>query len=272
MLEAHALGALDAEEARELEAYVAKHEDLHKELNEWLEMASLLAYAAPKVAEPSPAVRDKLFANIRAQARDSKIESTNNTSIKSVSTKPADNVIPFKARQREWNVIQVVTALAASVAIVLLSVLLWATWQSDKANQAEIAELKNRLNETQKRLDEQNKEIALFISPDSNVIPLKGLEAAPNAIARLTYDRKTGNTILIAEGLPAVPAGKAYQIWYITDIKKPTPGKTFKPDANGKAKLNDLIPNDSLQSSVFAVTIEDEKGATSPTGAMYLKS
>lgn len=262
MLPAYALDALDAEEAREVEAYIKQHKDLRDELDDWRETASLLAYAVP-VAEPSSSVREKLFANIRLQKQTSSVE----------VTKPASNVIPFptKQTQRRWNTIQLVAALAASVAIFLLSVLLWTALQNNRANESQIAELKNRLNETQKRIEEQNKDIALFTSADSNIVALKGLGTAPNAVARLAYDRKTGNAVLIAENLPSIPAGKAYQIWYITD--KPTPGKTFKPDASGKATLRDLIPSGSLQASVFAVTIEDEKGATSPTlNTMSLKS
>lgn len=274
MLAEHALDALDAEEAREIEAYITNHEDLLQELNEWRETVSLLSYAAP-VTEPSFAVRENLLTNIRSQKERSTIEEVKTASDESNTSQVSSNVIPFPTQQpqKSWNAFQVITALAACVTIVLLSVLLWATLQNNRASQSEIADLKNRLDETQKRLDEQNKEIALFTSPDSNIIALKGLGTAPNAVARLAYDRKTGDTILIAEGLPAVPAGKAYQIWYITDIKNPTPGKTFKPDANGKAVLRDLIPGGSLQSSLFAVTIEDEKGATSPTlDTMLLKS
>lgn len=262
MLPAYALDALDREEAREVEAYIKEHKDLRDELDDWRETASLLAYSAP-VSEPSSAAREKLFESIRSQKRISSVE----------ETKPSGNVIPFptKQTQRHWNTIQLVTALAASVAIVLLSVLLWTTLQNNRANESEIADLKNRLNETQKRIEEQNKDIALFTSSDSNIVALKGLGTSPNAVAKLAYDRKTGNAVLIAENLSSLPAGKAYQIWYITD--KPTPGKTFKPDANGKATLRDLIPSGSLQASVFAVTVEDEKGATSPTlDTMSLKS
>jgi anti-sigma-K factor RskA len=262
MLPAYALDALNAQEAREIEAYIKEHRDLRDELDDWRETASLLAYAAP-IAEPSSAVRERLFENIRSQKQSSSVE----------EIKPVSNVIPFptKQTQRRWNTIQLITALAASVAIVLLSVLLWTTLQNNRANESQIAELKNRLNETQKRIEEQNRDIALLTSADSNIVALKGLGTAPNAVARLAYDRKTGNAVLIAENLPSIPAGKAYQIWYITD--KPTPGKTFKPDASGKATLRDLIPSGSLQASVFAVTIEDEKGATSPTlNTMSLKS
>lgn len=273
MLATHALDALDAEEAREVEAYITNHEDLRQELNEWRETVSLLSYAAP-VTEPSSTVRENLLTNIRSQKESPAIEEVKASSDENNSSQTA-NVIPFPTQQpqRNWNTFQIITALAASVVIVFLSVFLWNTLQNNRANQAELADLKNRLNETQKRLDEQSKEIALFTSSDSNIVGLKGLGTAPNAVARLAYDRKTGDTILIAEGLPSVPAGKAYQIWYITDIKNPTPGKTFKPDANGKAVLRDLIPSGSLQASLFAVTIEDEKGATSPAlDTILLKS
>ncbi|GEM_PF-5476222 len=259
MLPAYALDSLDAEDMCELENYLQTNEVLRYELEEWRETASLLAYTAP-VIEPSDSVREKLFANIRLK----------NTAQKDVApieekTAQSNNVIPFPTQKTKstWNAFQVVMAVAASVAIVFLASLLWMTIQDNKRNQTEIAELKRSLEQTQKDLAQTQEENVLG-SPEANKVALAGLGTAPKAQAFLAYDKKTGNAVLVADNLPSVPAGKAYQIWYITDMSNPTPGKTFKPDANGKAVLRDRIPSGSIQASVFAVTIEDEKGATSP--------
>lgn len=267
MLPAYALDALDANDVGELENYLRTSEELQGELKEWRATASLLAYAAP-VVEPSDSVREKLFANIRKQSREqAKVISVEEKRVP-VEAKPVqtNNVVifPMQKTKSGWNAFQVVMAAAASVAIVFLATLLWMTWQNNKASQSEIADLRNRLEQTQKELAQSREENVLG-SPESQKVALAGLGTAPKAQAFLAYDKKTGNAVLIAEGLPSVPAGKAYQIWYITDMANPTPGKTFKPDANGKATLRDRIPSGSIQATVFAVTIEDEKGATSPT-------
>lgn len=258
MLSAHALGTLEAEEARELEAYVTKHTDLRDELKEWRETVSLLAYAAP-VTEPSNLVRERLFANLRPQKESSFVENN--------SSQSAKNVIPFpvKETRRSWNAIQTVTAIAASIVIVFLAALLWMTLQSNRANRAEIAKLKEQV--AQERYEK-----SIIFSSWATTMDLKGTETAPDAKARFIFHSKTGEGIFYAEHLPAPPVGKAYQLWYITDPKKPVPGKTFKPETDGRIILSEQVPIRGNIPSTFAVTIEDEKGATSPTGAMYLIS
>lgn len=267
MLSAHALGTLDAEEAREIEAYLSKHEDLRDELKEWRDVASLLTYVAP-VNVPSTLVRERLFANLPSH-KEIVASAENNFS------QTAKNVIPFptKETRKSWNKVQTIMAIAASIVIVFLAALLWTSLQNNRTTQTEIADLKNRLNDTQKELEQARQEKEIVTSPDSIIVELKAANASPNTTtARLVFHHKSGAAVLTARNLPPVPAGKAYQIWYITDPKKPTPGKTFKPDASGNADLNDRIPVNDLNASLFAVTIEDEKGAVAPTSAIVLKS
>lgn len=257
MLSTHALNALDAEEARELEAYLETHEDLREELKEWREILSALAYAAP-VLKPSDSVRERLFANIHSQKE--------NDSAKDNPLQTTNNVVQFTPSQaeRRRNIFQLITAIAACIAIIILSFLLWSSLQKNKANQAEIAKLKEQV-------DRERTEKSIIISPSASVKDLNGTEKAPNAKARFIFQDKTGEGVFYAENLPALPTGKAYQLWYITDPKKPVPGKTFKPEADGRVILNEHIPINGSTPLIFAVTIEDEKGATSPTGAIYLK-
>ncbi len=99
---------------------------------------------------------------------------------------------------------------------------------------------------------------------------LSGTNVAPGAHAMLAYD-KNGHAMLMAKGLPAVPKGMAYQLWFIVG-KKPMPGKVFRTDASGNANLKDQLPEMALGSAVFAVTLEPESGVKSPTGAIYLSS
>lgn len=267
MLSAHALGTLEAEEAREIEAHVMKHEDLRDELKEWRDMASLLAYAGP-VNAPSTIVRERLFANLPTQKE-------NISSAENSSSQAAKNVIPFPTKETRKSLIklQTVMAIAASIVVVFLAALLWTTLQNNRASKTEIADLKNRLNDAQKELEQARQEKDIVTSPDSVIVELKSTDSKTGTTtARLVFHHKSGAMVLTARNLPPVPEGKAYQIWYIADPKKPAPGKTFKPDASGNAVLHDKIPVSDLSASLFAVTIEDEKGSLAPTSAMVLKS
>ena len=86
----------------------------------------------------------------------------------------------------------------------------------------------------------------------------------------VAYD-KNGRAILMAKNLPAPPAGKAYQLWFIAG-GKPMPGKVFTTDASGAGTLTDSMPSAAMNSPIFAITLEPENGVQAPTGAIYLSS
>ncbi|MDQ3804367.1 MAG: anti-sigma factor, partial [Acidobacteriota bacterium] len=98
---------------------------------------------------------------------------------------------------------------------------------------------------------------------------LAGTKTAPQASARVAYDRASGRALLLAYGLPPAPAGKAYQLWFIAD-GKPLPGGVFKTDDRGHARLSDRLP--AATPAAFAVTLEEERGEQTPKGDMYLRS
>ena len=98
---------------------------------------------------------------------------------------------------------------------------------------------------------------------------LAGTKEAPAAHGMLAVDSKSGHAILMAQGLPQAPAGKAYQLWFIAGTR-PMPGKVFQTDAAGNAMLDDQLPAEALNAATFAVTLEPQGGVSAPTGPMYL--
>jgi hypothetical protein len=88
---------------------------------------------------------------------------------------------------------------------------------------------------------------------------------------KLMYD-SSGHAMIMAKGLPAAPADKEYQLWFIVPGKKPMPGKTFATDSHGNGMMEDQVPAEAMNSAVFAITLERKGGANSPEGSMYLSS
>ena len=74
--------------------------------------------------------------------------------------------------------------------------------------------------------------------------------------------------MLVVSSLPPVPAGKTYQVWVI-DGGHPVSGGLFVPREGTLA-----IPVDGKvgEGSVVAVTVEDDGGATAPTGKPVIAS
>jgi hypothetical protein len=98
--------------------------------------------------------------------------------------------------------------------------------------------------------------------------------AQPRAEASLTGARgrlvvgDDGKAVLVVSGVPPVPDGKTYQVWVIDD-GHPVSGGLFAPAAGTQA-----IPVDGrvAKGSVVAVTIEDDGGASAPTGKPVIAS
>jgi anti-sigma-K factor RskA len=163
-------------------------------------------------------------------------------------------VIPFKSPPRNvWSSFGTLGAIAAVVLFTALSIGLAVLWRQNQ------------------RLARENKFVALVNTPGARVSELRGVEPGQGETAKLAYDR-AGRAILMASKLPSVPQGKAYQLWFIVGDKPPVPGKTFVPDKTGNAILEDEIPRDAVDASVFAITVEPEGGSSAPTSPIYLRS
>jgi anti-sigma-K factor RskA len=238
MIPARALSALDAAEERALNEHLENCDECRKELEEWQETTATLAVTADPV-EPSPKVRERILSEVR----------------KELST---PEVIPFRSTSRNvWRSFGSLGAMAAVVLFTAAIVGLVVLWRENSAVKDELAQ--------------KNEFIQLAKTPGAKVSELKGVELGAGASATLAYD-KTGHAMLMADKLPNVPRGKAYQLWFIVGKNPPMPGKTFSPNEAGNGMLKDQMPKEALDSAIFAITLEPEGGVNSPTGPIYLRS
>lgn len=263
MLSANALSALDASEAREVANHLEICSSCRSELHEWEETVAFMAFNV-EPSEPSPAVREHILAAARAEATRSSIAQPNVAASSS-------HVMSFESPRRNvWTSLGSFGAIAAAVAMVSMLTGLFILWQQNRANRNEVARLATQVRETNQQLANERAMVALLITPGSRMKELSGTNAAPGAHAMLAYD-KTGHAMLMTKNLPAPPAGKAYQLWFIKDDRK-MPGKVFTPDARGNVVMEDQIPASAMESAVYAITLEPMGGVQIPTGAIYLVS
>ena len=101
---------------------------------------------------------------------------------------------------------------------------------------------------------------------------MAGAQTAQSARGAFVYDQKTGKAVFLADGLPATPADKAYELWFVPKGRSPVPGRIFTVDASGHALLPEQIPADALESFVIAITLEPKKGSAVPTLPIYLST
>jgi anti-sigma-K factor RskA len=238
MIPARALSALDAAEAQTLNEHLENCAECRKELDDWQATAAALAFDA-NPAEPSPKVRERILDEVRKDLSEG-------------------NVVPFRSTSRNlWSSFGSLGAMAAAVLFTALIVGLVVMWRQNNAIRDEL---------------QQSREfVQLVTSPGARVRELKGVDVAAGATATVAYDTN-GHAMLVADKLPRLPQGKAYQLWFIVGNKPPMPGKTFAPDSSGKGRMKEQMPREALDSPTFAITLEPAGGSTTPTMPIYLSS
>ncbi|MEK7446986.1 MAG: anti-sigma factor, partial [candidate division NC10 bacterium] len=105
--------------------------------------------------------------------------------------------------------------------------------------------------------------------PTTRVVALAGAGPSPGARGRMMWHAGAGG-LLAATGLPAIPPGKAYQLWAITGKNPPVPAGTFTVDARGTGSLRVPPLAGVSRVDVFVVTLEPAGGRPAPSGPMYL--
>jgi anti-sigma-K factor RskA len=247
---AYALGALPADEARRFEAFLATSPETQREVQEYREVAALLALAGPDAADsvPGSALRDRVLARV-------------------VQQKAA--VLPSAPRTEARASSVVWVALAASL---LLAVGLGAGLLSVRgrlgAVETELATGNAKLAQAQQRLAEREATLNAILEPGVQLFQLTA-SGDPEPGIQLFWDRQRDLAIVHGFRLKPVPSGKAYQLWFIKD-GAPVPSVTFTPEPDGHAKVERIpVPKGGLLSAA-AVTVEPQGGSPQPTSPIIL--
>jgi len=152
-----------------------------------------------------------------------------------------------------------------------------------------VAELDHQIVELQKELDvtaaqtelmrlqaavaraassERDAVLAIVTGPDARQINLVGQPLAPRAEARVVWSETT-DMVFLASGLPPLPAGDIYQLWFVLP-DAPVGAALLAPDADGSATLTVEIPDAVALPATMAITVEPAGGVPAPTGDVYL--
>jgi anti-sigma-K factor RskA len=154
-------------------------------------------------------------------------------------------------------------AMAAGIAAIVVG------WSVSSTYEKRLDALANDAEQLKAELRSQQTVIAILRDPATQVVALAGQASAPTARARMMWHEKAGG-VFVATGLPATPAGKAYQLWAIAGSNAPVSAGVFNVDASGVGSLS-VRPLPGVSTvNAFAVTLEPAGGLPAPSGEMYL--
>jgi len=248
-LPVYAIGALTGAERAVVESHVRGCTACAAELAQFAPVAGALAQVVP-LHDPPAALRARVLASAGARG----------------AAMPVRRSAPWAP----W-------LAAAAMLLMTIGVAGYAVSLRERVRvlEGELREALLRADEGERRVNvalkaaaDAQTPLSILMAPDVRRIDLAGQPVAPSASARTFWSRSRG-VVLTAANLPALPAGRTYQLWFVTTQTKVSVG-LLKPDTDGRvtAILNNAtnLPDPAA----VAVTIEPEGGVPQPTGAMYL--
>ena len=269
ILEQYALGELTTDEHAAVEAQAARHPAIREELEQV--QAALGFYAEAHALAPPPGLRERVLGNVLAQIAAPATASSLRADVDALAARPAPVaqeavVRPLSAAPVAAPAARSGWAIAASVALLLslgANALLYSQWKDASADLVALQNDQARFAATsqvvERQLRQQNQ---VLRSDDFRAIALAGTKDAPTAHARVLYSAANHKVYLDVKSLPALPAGKQYQLWAL-DNGKPIDAGTLTAATTAGAGLQQM--KDIAGAQAFAMTVEPTGGSAGPT-------
>jgi anti-sigma-K factor RskA len=263
LLPAHALGALDGDDCATLDRALASGGDLARRGASWTWEMEALATVVEPVA-PSQILRTRLLQSVAREAAAAEAPSVRALSPAAAAAARAPWFLGAAAAGL------LLLALWGQVDRVGLRTELASLHAADRDLAARLAAVNEQLGAAHVELARLRTESRIVSAPDMHPVVLAGLDSAPRSTAHTFVSPRDGKALFYAYGLPALPAGKQYQLWFIAG-GKPVSGGVFDVDGagNGTLLVDRVAPVESIQA--WAVTLEPAGGLPAPSGAMVLK-
>jgi anti-sigma-K factor RskA len=234
----YALEALPAEDRARIDAHLATCAACRLELEQLRGDTALLALSTTGPRPPQRS-RQRL---LEAVAREPRVP-------RLVQTQP---------RRSWWGAL----GWAATAAVILFASSLWRENQSLKGTLASAA---SQSAHNARELEELRRIAAPILAPEAQHVTLVSAKTPPQPQGKAFYLRNRSSLVFLANNMPPLPPQKAYELWLIPTSGSPIPAGTFKPDAHGSASVvNPPLPA-GVEAKAFAITVENESGATTPT-------
>jgi anti-sigma-K factor RskA len=241
----YALDALRGEDRVRVDAHLAACAACRLELERLRGDTALLALSAAGPRPPQRA-RQRLM---DAVARDA-------AASPALSQNARQDGPPFRISWWGWM------GWAATAAVVVFALSLW---RENSALHQSLASLSSRAEDSRRELEELRRITAPILAPEAQRVTLVSTNTLPQPQGKAFYLRNRSSLVFLANNMPALPPRKAYELWLIPVNGAPVPAGVFKPDAHGSASVVNPVLPAAIEAKAFAITVENDIGATAPT-------
>jgi len=240
----HALNALEGEDRASLEKHLANCTQCRMELEQLRGDGALVALSTIG-PEPPLRARQRLLDAVAKEAAAS-------------ATRTQNARATGQPRSLLWGLL----GWTAAVALIVPAA---ALWKENSALKVSLASASMQAEHNKQELEDLRRIAAPIIAPEGQRFTLVAMKSPAQPQGKAFYLRDHSNLVFVANNMPALPAQKAYELWLIPAQGAPIPAGVFKPDARGSATVVNPPLTAGLEAKGFAITVEDEAGATTPT-------
>jgi anti-sigma-K factor RskA len=231
---AYALGALDAEEARALEAHLPTCDSCRAELDDYRLVSDNLLRAVPP-ARPSPALRKRLQSRL-----------------------PSARSTQKAGRPRfAWSF----SRLAVGTALLLL-------FGMNLFSFAQLRTLQRQQLSVQRQLQNNQAALAMLSYPGTEALPIEAGEISGTVL----LDRDRNSAALVVWNLPELTEGQTYQAWLIEPDGYRISAGLFRSQPDLPYTTHPVFSSLSMSNFIgIGVTVEPAAGSEQPTGPRVFK-
>ncbi|HKV43026.1 MAG TPA: anti-sigma factor [Blastocatellia bacterium] len=237
----YALNALEGDDRAKLEAHLESCSDCRLELEQLRGDGALLAVSTTGPRPP-------------ARSRQRLLDAIAHDATQASNAQRAAKGVPA----RSWGWLGWAIAAAA---MILAGVL----WQANNVLRQSLDTVSAMRESDARELKDLFRILAPIRSPRAQRVTLSPMKTPAQPQGRVFYLRNASQLVFIANNLSALPPQKAYELWLIPMSGNPIPAGVFKPDAHGSATVVNPPMPPNMEAKAFAITIENEAGAATPT-------
>ena len=175
-----------------------------------------------------------------------------------------------QARRPVWRMLPLA---AAAVLVIAVGAVALRTEQSRRQISGDLAVERatnaDLLKQVEQYRGQTDLALSILTSGDMREVPLTGQAGAASSAARAFWSATRG-LLLVADRLPAPPAGRVYQVWVI-EGGKPASAGLLGDEGGGRGMLIVTPPKPDASGSVtVAITDEPPGGLPAPSGSIHL--
>ncbi|WP_042428998.1 anti-sigma factor [Streptacidiphilus anmyonensis] len=237
---AYALGALEEDERAAFEEHLADCDSCAVEVAEFQATSARLAQAAAQ--SPPAAMKQQVLrriAEVRQEPPQVEV--------------PAPRASTAPARARRGARFALAASLAAAVALGGV-----AAWQYTRAEEAH-----QQAQQAQQAQAETAQIAAVLSAPDAHAVVGAVGGAGQGGHATVVTSRSENRAVFLTPGLPDLPSGKTYQLWF-DDAGVMRPAGLVAPGASDQTVL---LKGPLAQAQGMGITVEPDGGSLHPTTA-----